>query len=427
MKKRLLLLFSLLLYFGAFAETLDECQRLAEQNYPLVKRYDLIRQTTDYTVANLNRGWLPQIAFSAQATLQSEVVTLPDALNSVMAMQGLEVKGLKKDQYKVALDVQQNIWDGGAISAQKEIARRESEVQNAQTDVDLYAVRDRVANLYFGILLLQEKGKLVDANIALMASNVKRLETLFDGGVAMKSDVASLKAQLLEAQQQRTDIDCFILALRQMLNLFCGKDIASVEMPDLAESLLNNTQLENRPEWKLLDKQSALLRARENALDAMILPHVSLFAQGFYGYPGLNMYDDMFSHNWSLNGIIGLRMNWNISGFYTRSNDKKKLSLQRGQIENAREVFTFNTGLQQTQERQYFERCQKLLSQDDEVIELRKSVREAAESKLENGIIDINGLLLEMTREQQALIKRVEHEIEMQQHLAEMRYFSGEK
>ena len=125
--------------------------------------------------------------------------------------------------------------------------------------------------------------------------------------------------------------------------------------------------------------------------------------------------------------MVGLRLRWNISGFDTRGNDKKRLSLQRDRIENAREVFTFNTTLQQTRERNYLERCQKLLSQDDEVIALRRTAREAAEAKLEHGIIDVNGLLLELNREQQAWIKRVEHEIEMQQHLAELRYLSGER
>ena len=425
--RRPLLLFSFLLCIGASGETLETCQRLAEQNYPLVKRYDLIRQTADCTVANLNRGWLPPVALSAPATWQTRVVTLPDALNNVMAMQGLEVKGLRKDQYRVALDVQQNIWDGGKIADQKAVARRESEVQNAQNDADLYAVRERVVNLYFGILLLQMKGELIDANIALVASNVERIENQLEGGVAMQSDVASLKAQLLESRQQRTDIDCSIAALRQMLGLFCGKSIDRVEKPDLKETTSGGNSLERRPEWKLFDSQSSLLRAQEKALDGRIKPHLSLFAQGYYGYPGFDMYDDMFSRDWSLNVMVGVRLRWNISGFYTRGNDKKRLSLQRDRIENAREVFTFNTTLQQTRERNYLERCQKLLSQDDEVIALRRTAREAAEAKLEHGIIDVNGLLLELNREQQAWIKRVEHEIEMQQHLAELRYLSGER
>ena len=432
------------------AQSLDECQELARQNYPLIRRYELIEQTSQYTLQNLNRGYLPQLSLSAQATLQSDVVSLPDALNDMMAAQGLTVRGLKKDQYKVALDLQQVLYDGGAISAQKEVSRRQADLQSAQNDVDLYQLRDRIDNLYFGILLTQEGIRQTDATLHLLNNNVERLQALCDEGVAMRCDVDQLRAEMLSTEQHRTDLQSTLVNLQQLLSTFCGKaitvDAESVftssggalsaesaggatltgrEAAAGGDPAAGGTSLA-RPEFTLFDRQAALLTAQRRALDATLLPRLSLFAQGFYGYPGYNMYDDMFSHDWSLNGMVGIRLNWNVSSLYTRRGEIQKLRLRQDDIENARDVFTFNNDLQQSQERQYAQRCQKLLTQDDQIIQLRQSVREATEAKLQDGIIDVNALLQDITREQQARITRTQHLIEYHQHLAELRFLTNQ-
>ena len=152
----------LFLPFAAMAQglRLDECQRLAQENYPLLKKYDLIRQTTDFTVSNLNKGYLPQLSLGGQASYQSDVMTLPSALTDMLASSGYDVKGLEKDQYKVSLDLNQVIYDGGNIRAGKAVAQAEGEADSRQTDVDMYALRDRVNNLFFGILLTEDKLRL---------------------------------------------------------------------------------------------------------------------------------------------------------------------------------------------------------------------------------------------------------------------------
>jgi len=408
------------------AQSLATCQQLAEQNYPLIRKYDLVEQTTQYTVQNLNRGWLPQLTLSAQATLQSDVVSLPDALTGMMTAQGLNVKGLKKDQYKVQLELQQVLYDGGAISSQREVARRQGEVEAASNDVDMYQLRSRINDLYFGFLLTQERLAINDASLHLLNNNIARLQALLDEGVAMQSDLSTLRAELLTAEQRTTELRTTLDALQQMLSLFCGREVTP---EPITETKLTNTPGNNfdlRPEMQLLDSRSSLLAAQRKALDAKLMPKVSLFAQGFYGYPGLNMYEDMFSHDWSLNGIVGLRMQWNISSFYTRSGDLHKLRLQQEQLQTARDLFNFNATLQQTQEQRNAERCQKLLQQDDEIIRLRQSVREASEAKLQDGIIDSYALVEQITREEAARISRLQHLIEFAQRQANLQFLRNE-
>ena len=128
----------------AFGQTLDECQQAAEKNYPLIQRYGLIEKTTQLTVANIQKGWLPQVSASAQATYQSDVVSWPSEMKTMMNGMGINMKGLKKDQYRVGIDLQQTIYDGGVIGSQKRIAREQGKVKAAQNEVSLYNVRKRV-------------------------------------------------------------------------------------------------------------------------------------------------------------------------------------------------------------------------------------------------------------------------------------------
>ena len=182
-----------------------------------------------------------------------------------------------------------------------------------------------------------------------------------------------------------------------------------------------------RPELKVLDAQMGMINAQEKALDAALKPKLGVFAQGFYGYPGLNMFEDMLHHDWSLNGIVGARLTWNIGALYTRKNDKAKLQLQRDMTESNREVFLFNNNLDQIQQNENIARYKKLMADDEEIISLRQSVRKAAESKLSHGIIDVNDLVREINAENAARVQQSMHEIEMLKEIYDLQYVTRNK
>lgn len=322
--------------------TLDECQQLAQENYPLIKQYDLIRQTTDYTVSNISKGWLPQVSAMAQATYQSDVMTLPDPLQTMLGQQGFDVKGLRKDQYRIGIDLNQTIYDGGLISGQKNVAHLEGEVQTAQTTTDLYTIRQRVNDIYFGILLLDEKIQLNKDLQTLLQSNLDKLNSMLSNGIAMQSDVNVVRAEKLKAEQQATELASSKKSLMDMLAVFIGKEITELAMP---QDVIVPTQSNNRPELHLFDTQIELANAQESLLNARLLPKLSVFAQGYYGYPGYDQFDAMFNRDWKLNGMIGVRLSWNIGALYTRKNDRSKLNTRRGLVESARETFLFNNHL----------------------------------------------------------------------------------
>ena len=411
----------------ALGQTLEECQQAAEQNYPLIRQYGLIEKTTELTVANIQKGWLPQVSASAQATYQSDVAAWPDQMETMMNGLGIDMKGLKKDQYRVGIDVQQTIYDGGAISSQKAIAREQGKVQTAQNEVNIYHVRKRVNEMYFALLMLEEQIKLNRDLQELLSGNERKLASMVRNGTAAESDLQNVKAERMNVMQQATNLEGQRAMLQRMLSTFCGLEVKEVRKPALMADGRGLMAENLRPELKAMDAQIGMINAQEKALDAALMPKLRVFAQGFYGYPGLNMFEDMLHHDWSLNGIVGARLTWNIGALYTRKNDKAKLQLQRDMTKSNREVFLFNNNLDQIQQNENIARYKKLMADDEEIISLRQSVRKAAESKLSHGIIDVNDLVREINAENAARAQQSMHEIEMLKEIYDLQYVTGNK
>lgn len=400
------------------AQSLEECQQAAQRNFPLISQYGLIEKTTELTVANIQKGWLPQVSALAQATWQSDVTAWPDQMKAMMTNMGIDMKGLTKDQYRVGIDVQQTVFDGFAVRNAKAIAREQGTVQAAQNEVNIYNVRKRVNEMYFALLMLDEQLLLNKDLQELLAGNERKLESMVRGGTAAESDWQSVKAERLNVMQQATALESQKRMLQAMLSTFCGIEVNHVQKP----AALQLGGVNNRPELRLFDSQLRLADAQEKALDAALMPRLGVFAQGFYGYPGLNMFEDMMRHEWSLNGIVGARLTWNIGALYTHKNDKAKIQRQRDLTENNREVFLFNNRLEQLQQNENISRYRQLMADDDEIISLRSAVRKAAESKLSHGIIDVNALVKEINAESAAKVQQSIHEIEMLKQIYENKF-----
>lgn len=424
MRKKLLLLSVLAVLFPAVrAQSLEECRQAAEHNYPIIRQYDLIARTTELTVRNIQKAWFPQISVTAQGSYQNKVTAWPENLQGLFAQMGLQLQGLSRDQYKVGIDVRQTLFDGGTIGSRREIARGEGAVQAAQTEVDLYKIGQRVHEMYFALLLLDEQLRLnADAN-ALLRSNEQQLAAMLKSGTASAGDFENVKAERLSAEQQQTELLSQRQTLQRLLSLFCGIPVDSIRRPPVP----NLPSGENkRPELRLFDRRLQLTDAQEKALDAQLLPQLGLFAQGYYGNPGLNLFEDMMKRRWSWNGIAGLKLTWNLSALYTHRNEKSKLRVQRELIENARQQFLFNNRLDETQQSENVRRFRAIAQRDSEIIALRTAVRKAAESKLAHGIIDVNGLLREINKENAAKTQQAIHEIDMLKAMYDLKFSHNE-
>ena len=423
MRTKFIVAILLILASTTTAQTLEECQKAAEKNYPLIKQYGLIAQTTELTVSNIQKEWLPKIAVSAQATYQSNVVAWPERIQSIYQQMGLAMKGLKKDQYKMAIDLQQTLYDGGTIASKQAIARQEAKVQEAENQTKLYQVHHRVNEMYFALLLLNEQIKLNNNVKSLLLASENKLAAMVKSGTAATSDLDNVKAERLIAEQQYTSLKAEQQMLQHILTTFCGIKVENVQKPTPVST---DTLTNNRPELQLFNSKLKLSEAQEKALNTRLHPTLALFAQGYYGYPGMNMFNDMIEHKWRLNGIVGVKLSWNVGALYTRKNDKARLRLQRELIENERKVFLFNNSMEQIRQNSNINRFKTMMQTDKEIIALRTNVRKAAESKLLHGIIDVNSLLREINNENAAKVQWAIHEIDMLKEMYNLKYTNNQ-
>ncbi|MBO7277424.1 MAG: TolC family protein [Bacteroidales bacterium] len=414
--KRIITLGFVLLGLQLHSQTLEECHRLAKENYPEIKRYELIDKSEQYNIKNALMAWAPQINISGQATYQSATPTYPEVFDAFLALSGIDMLGIDKFQYKAAIDVNQTIWDGGYSKANLDIAKADAKAEKKQNEISLYDLQSRVNDIYFGVLVLEERKAQTENLIEILESNLNRMKVYQKNDIAMQSDVDAIEVELLSAKQNLAQITSSLKSFRQMLEIFIGQKLKDEKLQRPAMIEIAN-QTSNRAELQLFDLQKEKLSSQRKVINSSLMPHFSLFGQVYYGYPGLDMFKSMIENSPDLNAIAGIRMSWNLGGFYTRKNSLNKISIAERQIEIQKDVFLFNTSLQLSQNNSEIERLKQALEDDEKIIDLRRSIRIAAESKMENGLIDATELLQKINEESISLINRSQHEIELLQNI----------
>lgn len=424
--KKLVILFTVLsfwMYASAEEYTLDDIQQLVRTNYPAIRQFELIDRIADFSLADASSAWAPQISLSGQATYQSDVVSFPESMTDVFSMLGVDISGLHKDQYKLALNIEQTLWDGGYTKSRKEAVLAEKEVSSKSVEVELYALADKVNQLYFGILVLDEQIRLNDLAAGILEDNRKIIRSYIDNGLAGPSDLAKVEAEIIANSQQRTRICCSRKAYIQVLSVMTGRELSEEDTFVRPEPVLySGSPQNNRPELQLYEAMAASIEAGRTAVKSTLMPRFSLFAQGLYGYPGLNMFEDMMEYRWRPNFYVGVRFQWNISAFYTKRNTERRLDASVRQVELQRETFLYGNRLEQVRLNADIEQMRKILEDDDRLISVRTSIREASESQLRNGTLLISDLLRDINDEHRARIDKSIHELEYLKKLYGMRY-----
>jgi len=393
--------------------TLDSCRQKAHANYPLLKQYGLIEKTADYNLSNANKAYLPQLNFAVKATYQSDVTEIPASLGQAISQltgKPFSFPSLSKDQYQAILEVNQLIWDGGLTSAQKKGIKASTEAEKQKLEVDLYALNDRINNLYFGIMLINEQLKQNNTLQDELSVNNSKIEALKQNGVAQQSDVDAIKVEQINARQHETDLKTMRQSYLQMLSAFTGLEITEntkLEKPLLPET--GTSAENNRPELFLFDAQNKILDSQRDAIYAANKPKVGLFVQGGYGRPGLNMFTSEFSTFY----IGGVRLSWNLSGFYTQKNNLNKINVSKKNVEVQKETFLFNNNLISKQQQNDIEKLKLTLKNDGEIIELRNNIKKSAEAKVTNGTFTVTDLLREINAENMSRQAQALHEIQL--------------
>jgi outer membrane protein TolC len=384
--------------------TIKTCQESARNNYPLVKQFGLIEKTAEYNISNANKAYLPQLNLTAKATYQSEVTKLP------ITIPGMTIPELTKDQYQAAVELSQLLWDGGVIKAQKKSIQASTEAEKQKLEVDLYALNERVNQLFFGIMLLNEQ--LIQLQILQneLSVNYKRVEAYKQNGVANQSDLDAIQVEQINATQRETEIKSTKKSFAEMLSAFTGLklDENTVFEKPIVPTFDFNSEIK-RPELSMLSAQNNLLESQRNVIIAGNLPKIGAFVQAGYGKPGLNMLTNAFSPFY----IGGIRLSWNLSGFYTQKTNLDKIELNKKSVDIQKETFLFNNNLQNKQQQNEMEKLKSNIKNDDEIIRLRTNIKKSSEVKVENGTATVTDLLREINAESMAKQNKLLHEIQL--------------
>ena len=416
--KTIIFFLALVSYAPCFAQlSIEACYEKARANYPLIKQYGLIEKTKEYNLSNAAKGYLPQVTFSAQATYQSDVTEIPINLDAI-GLTGVEIPSVSQDQYKMELALSQTLWDGGAIRSERKTLRTQAEVDQRDMDVSMYAINERVNQLYFGVLLAEaqlEQNKVLQAELR---RSCEQVSSYIKNGIAQQSDLDAIRVDLLKAKQTEAQFEHTKRAYREMLSRLIGEEIGEETRLVKPEAVRPLTKENNRPESGLYQAQIQNLEAQDSRITAGIMPKLGLFVTGGYGKPGLDMFEDNFKAYY----LAGVRLSWNLGSLYTRKNDRRKIQTGIRSIETQRETFLFNTSLDVAQRNATIDKYIDQLKYDDEIIALRGSVKRASEAKMANGTLSGTDLTRDIHAEQSAIQDKILHEIELLMAIYNLRY-----
>ncbi|WEK18126.1 MAG: TolC family protein [Candidatus Pedobacter colombiensis] len=382
--------------------SIEECYKLARQNYPLIQQAELIQKTAAYSIENAGKGYLPQFNISGQASYQSDVTKIP------IQIPGINIPILSKDQYRLSAEGTQVLFDGGTIKQQKSEIASNAVVESQQLEVELYKLKDRINQLFFGILLINAQLKQNEFLKRDIQLGIDKTKATIANGAAFKSSLDMLKAELLKVAQQGTELRYTRKGYIDVLGLFIHQPFT--EEVNLVTPVKPVIQSEiRRPELGLYDSQRKSMDVKKQGISIRNLPKFNLFLQGGVGRPALNMLDNSVEPF----AIGGLRMSWLLSGFYTSKREKAIIAINIKEIDIQSENFLLNTRFTLKQQDAEIDKQTNLLTTDDEIIALRTSVKKTSAAQLEYGVINTSDYLREVNAEDQARQSKILHEIQL--------------
>jgi outer membrane protein TolC len=392
--------------------TIEQCYDMARQNYPLLKQYDLIEKTKAFTVENAWRGYIPQINVNGQATYQSEVVNYGDLLGSLgnILPAGIKFPTFSKDQYRITGEVNQTIFDGQASKYKKENAIVSADIQQQNLEVSLFTLRDRVNQVFFGVLLIDEEILQNSIQQQDIQSGIDKTQALVNNGNAYRSSVDELKAQLMQIQQSKVELLSSRRSYLLVLGLLTNQQIDENATLLTPKTPTLSTEIK-RPELQLYELQKKTYDVQSKQLNTGLMPMINAYFDGSYGRPTLNQLSNDFGPYW----IAGIKFNWSLTALYTMKNTRKIFGLDQADLDIQRETFLYNTRIAMAQQSEDVRKYNELIANDQKIVDLRVSVKSASDAQLQNGVITGHDFLTEVDAEAQARLNLLLHQVQLLQ------------
>ena len=404
--KKIIYVFFFMITISVFSQEtlrLTDCYTLAEVNHPIAKQKELIPQQNELNMEIINTNKYPKIDISAQATYQSDVIKLP------VDNPDLLFELPNKDQYRTSITLNQLIYAGGSIKATIDGENAKSKTQQQTIEVELYQLKPQINQLYFSILLLQEKKGLLLTKQKQLQEKLNEVKAGIKYGTVIPSSDSVLEAELLLLNQQLIEIESSKLNLIQSLEKYLGISITkstSFVFPEISEDL---SGLMDRPELDLFNLQKDQIEYSSNILSKNKLPKIYGFAEGGYGNPALNPLDNAFETFY----IVGVKLNWNVFDWNKIKKQKQALEINQQIIDTEKEKFEMNTSIQLEQQVIEINKYKDFTKSDQSIIDLHKNIVNIADSKLKNGVITSSVYIEKLTDLYEAENNLKTHQIQL--------------
>lgn len=385
--------------------SLDDCYQNAIINFPSFKQTELNNSIYELNIKNTKKNYYPSLNLNGQVSWQSDVtkITIPAAV-------GFQAPEISKDWYKINLDVQQIIYDGGITSGQKNLETTEKEISNQQVQIELYQLKEKVNHLFFNILFLNKNTEVLNVLAQNLKAGIDDAQKASKNGMILESEVNKLRVELIQVNQQIIEKESDTKAIIQALNELTKLNIQSAdELKTPAITIDNYIYSNNRPEYLMLTKQQNKISAAKDLTTSKRMPKFSAFGQAGYGRPGYNMLDDDFVDYY----MIGARLNWNIWDWNKVKNEKQILSIQDEIINTKKQSFDQSLRADLYQRIENISKYKKLIGTDDEIVELQNSIVGTTLAQLNNGTITSTTYLIELNKLTKAKLTAEAHKLQL--------------
>jgi len=348
--------------------------------------------------------WYPQVNLVGQSTYQSAVtkLTLPTQFQSALP-------NLSKDQHKIYLDISQILYDGGAISSQKELTEANGISQQAQQILNMHDLKAQITSAYFAILFANASLQQQESLAKVLQKRLGDVNAGIMSGTIIKSSQSTIKVQLLQVNQQIEEINTAKSYAIQVLSQLSGvaiSDSAKFSIPD-SIPIYNGSM----PELSLIDAQINQQGALEKLTKVNRRPQLAAFGQAGYGKPGLNM----LGTSWDTYYLVGARLSWNLWDWNKTKHDRQVIRLTQSQLQAQKSAVMTNMTLKIDQQNLNIQKLSNQIASDQQIVNLRSQISGETLVALKSGTVRESDYVSDLNNEYQARVELEKHKLQLQQ------------
>lgn len=393
------------------------CLEKAAGHAPRLLDRELIDAQGKLKLENVKRNWYPGLELNGRATYQSDVISIQ------VDQPGFpfEFPEMPNEQFGLNLDLSQVIYDGGHSRSMRAYETASTALALEQVQVDLHALKQQVAGIYFSALMLQANRKNLVVALENLTAREKVLRSAVENGVAEEADLKVIQVEMLKTLQSVSELDARRKGAMRALSLYMGQVLNETVM--LEKPVLEMTESDSlqRPELTYFQRSSELLDAGKKLQKVKRMPRLYAFGQAGVGMPGYNMLNDRVDSYY----MVGAGVHWNLWDWNISNREQQILAKQQQVLEHSRETFTLQVRAGIENELAQMEHYRDALALDDKMLQMRMEITAAAASKVDNGVISATEYLQVLNEEQLARIARTGHHIRLLQSMTNIHLLKG--